>query len=176
MAKGECGDKWRVDDDLVTIRGWVYVPSSSPLMQEVIAGAHGAGHEGVQKTLHRLCADFFVPTACFAVQDFVRVCDICQCHKTEQLQPAGLLQLLDLLGMVWTDLSMDFVEGLPCINGKSVILTVVDRFSKAAHFILLAHPYTATMVARAFFDCIVRLHGIPSSIVSDRDPVFTSRF
>jgi hypothetical protein len=50
---------------------------------------------------------------------------------------------------------------------------VVDRFSKYAHFIALGHPYTAASVARAFFDGIVRLHGFPSSIVSDRDPVFT---
>jgi hypothetical protein len=62
------------------------------------------------------------------------------------------------------------------VSGKSVILTVVDRFSKAAHFILLAHSYTAVAVTRAFFDGIVRLHGIPCSIVSDRDPMFTSRF
>jgi hypothetical protein len=69
---------------------------------------------------------------------------------------------------------MDFVEGLPKVNGKSVILTVVDRFSKYAHFIALGHPYTATSVARAFFNDIVRLHGMSASIVSDRDPVFTS--
>jgi len=71
---------------------------------------------------------------------------------------------------------MDFVEALPKVNGKTVILTVVDRFSKAAHFILLGHPYTATTVARAFFAEVVRLQGIPASIVSDRDPVFISAF
>jgi transposase InsO family protein len=68
---------------------------------------------------------------------------------------------------------MDFVEALPRVHGKSVILTVVDRFSKYAHFIPLGHPYTASSVARAFFHDIVRLHGFPDSIVSDRDPVFT---
>ena len=56
---------------------------------------------------------------------------------------------------------------------KSVILTVIDRFSKYAHFIRLGHPYTAASVARAFFNGIVHLHRFPSSIVSDRDPVFT---
>jgi len=71
---------------------------------------------------------------------------------------------------------MDFVEALPKVNGKTVILTVVDQFSKAAHFIPLGHPYTATSVARALFSEVVRLHGIPASIVSDRDPVFTSEF
>jgi hypothetical protein len=89
------------------------------------------------------------------------------------LRPTGVLQPLDVPSQVWADISMDFIEGLPKVGGKSVILTVVDRFSKYAHFIALGHPYTAASVARAFFDGIVRLHGFPSSIVCDRDPVFT---
>jgi hypothetical protein len=68
---------------------------------------------------------------------------------------------------------MDFIEALPKVHGNSVILTVVDRFSKYAHFIPLGHPYTAASVAKAFFNDIVRLHGLLESIVSDRDPVFT---
>jgi hypothetical protein len=71
---------------------------------------------------------------------------------------------------------MDFIEVLPKVGGKSVILTVVDRFSKYAHFIPLAHPYTAESVAKAFFSNIVRLHGFLASIISDRDVVFTSEF
>lgn len=71
---------------------------------------------------------------------------------------------------------MDFIEALPKVGGKSVILTVVDRLSKYAHFIPLAHPYTATIGAQNFFSEIVRLHGLSKSIVSDRDVVFTSRF
>jgi hypothetical protein len=83
---------------------------------------------------------------------------------------------LEVPTTVWADVAMDFVEALPKVNGKSVILTMVDRFSKSAHFIPLSHPYTATSVARVFLAEIVRLHGIPSSIVSDRDPVFTNSF
>ena len=67
---------------------------------------------------------------------------------------------------------MEFVEGLPHVNNKTVILTVVDRLSKAAHFIPLGHSYTAIMVVRAFFDEIVWLHSVPASIVRDHDPVF----
>jgi hypothetical protein len=77
---------------------------------------------------------------------------------------------------VWSDIGIDFIEALPRVQGKKVILTVVDRFSKYCHFILLAHPYTTESVAQAFCTEVVRLHGVPQSIVSDHDPVFTSAF
>jgi hypothetical protein len=62
---------------------------------------------------------------------------------------------------MWADISMDFIERLPKVRGKSVILTVVDRFSKYAHFITLGHPYTISLVARAFFDGIVLVAQVP---------------
>lgn len=69
---------------------------------------------------------------------------------------------------------MDFVEGLPVSEGYEVIMVVVGRFTKYAHFVPLCHPFTAATVARAFWDNIIKLHGVPHSIVSDRDRVFTS--
>jgi transposase InsO family protein len=110
------------------------------------------------------------------VQDFVRACATCQKYKSEHLHPTGLLQPLPVPSIVWADIGIDFVEALPRVHGKTVILSVVDRFSKYCHFVPLAHPYTAESVAQTFFTDIVRLHGIPQSIVSDRDPVFTSVF
>jgi hypothetical protein len=71
---------------------------------------------------------------------------------------------------------VDFIEGLPKSEGFSVILVVVDRFTKFAHFIPLKHPYTAQTGAKAVFEQVVRLHGLPCSIVSNRDRVFTSNF
>jgi hypothetical protein len=71
---------------------------------------------------------------------------------------------------------MNFVKGLLKVGGKSIILTVVDIFSKFTYFIALSHPYSASSIAKVFFDQIVRLHGMPCSIVSVRDPVFTSTF
>jgi hypothetical protein len=71
---------------------------------------------------------------------------------------------------------MDLIDGLPKSDGFSVILVVVDRFTKYTHFIPLKHPYTAQSVALAFFNNVVRLHGLPKTIVSNRDKVFTSGF
>ena len=71
---------------------------------------------------------------------------------------------------------MDFIEDLPKSDGYSVILVVVDRLTKYAHFIPVKHPYTASTIAQAFLDNVVKLHGLPNSIVSDRDTVFVSHF
>lgn len=77
--------------------------------------------------------------------------------------------------MAWQHISMDFIEGLPNSQGKDVIMVVVDRFTKYSHFIPLSHPYSVLSVAQAFVDNIIRLHGPPKLIISDRDRIFTSQ-
>jgi hypothetical protein len=169
LGAGELQAPWRFDDGLLLHDSRIFLPDHGDLRRQALSLAHSAGHEGVQKTLHRLRSDFYIPGDRVLVQDWVRSCSTCQRNKTEARRLAGLLQPLDVPAQVWADISIDFIEGLPKMAGKSVILTVVDRFSKYAHFISLGHPYTAASVARAFFDGIVRLHGFPTSIVSDRD-------
>jgi hypothetical protein len=129
-----------------------------------------------QSILHRLRFDFLLPGARATVHDFVSACSTYQRNKTEHLHPARLLQPLEVPTTIWADVAMNFVEGLPRMNRKSIILTVIDMFLTYSYFLPLGHPYTATSVVRLFFDNVVKLHGIPSSIVSDRDPVFTGQF
>ena len=173
-AKGE--DGWTIVDHLLLKEGKVFVPSSYPAVSSLLElrmawamkvfRRHSTAC--VQTFIFRVIAGWFLI--------LLEIVEVCQRNKMEHLRPGGLLQPLDIPSAVWADVAMDFIEALPRVNGKTVILTVVDRFSKYAHFIPLSHPYTAASVAKAFFQDIVCHHGMPSSIISDRDPVFTSTF
>ena len=110
------------------------------------------------------------------VKKFVVACQICQQMKYEALSPAGLLQSLTIPEQVWTEVSMDFITGLPRTKGLDSIMVVVDRVNKYAHFVALGHPFTAKDVAKLFLKEIVRLHGFPKVIISDRDQIFLSHF
>ena len=71
---------------------------------------------------------------------------------------------------------MDFIERLPTSKGKDTIMVVVDRLSKLAHFLSLKHPFTDKKVAKIFVEGVIKFHGMPKSIVSDRGPMFVSDF
>lgn len=77
----------------------------------------------------------------------MRRCDICQRYKTENVAYPGLLQPLPIPNRIWEEISMDFIDGLPSSQGCTAIWVLVDRLSKYAHFIPLAHPYTASMAS-----------------------------
>jgi IS30 family transposase len=87
-----------------------------------------------------------------------------------------LLQPLPIPIAPFIDISMDFIEGLSKSEGKEVILVVVDRFSKYARLIALAHPYSALTVTKVFMEHVYKLHGMPATIVSDRGNIFLSQF
>ena len=83
---------------------------------------------------------------------FLAKCDMCQRHKGETIKSPGTLEPLPIPASIWTEVSMDFIMGLPKLGNKSVIMVVVDRLYKYAHFCTLPHPFTQALVAQSLID------------------------
>ncbi|KAL4022996.1 hypothetical protein IC575_016743 [Cucumis melo] len=101
---------------------------------------------------------------------------VCQQVKAPRQKPAGLLQPLSIPEWKWENVSMDFITDRENSRVLQVIWVVVDRLTKSAHFVPGKSTYTASKWAQLYMSEIVRLHGVPVSIVSDRDARFTSKF
>jgi hypothetical protein len=134
------------------------------------------GHSGFPVTYRRVVSLFKWIGMKSVVREFVRNYHTCQQAKPERVLSPGLLQPLPIPSGPWEMATMDFIDGLPQSRQFNCILVVVDKLSKYAHFIPLTHPYTASKVVDLFVDSVYRLHGMPQSLVSDRDLVFTSKF
>ncbi|KAJ9541667.1 LOW QUALITY PROTEIN: hypothetical protein OSB04_028173 [Centaurea solstitialis] len=153
--------------------------SASAVIPTILAEFHtslAGGHSGFLRTYKRITMNVYWVGMKTIIQNYVKACDVCQRQKYLASSPMGLLQPLPIPDLIWDDVSMDFITGLPKSGGFEAIFVVVDRLSKYAHFIPLKHPYTARKVAEIFAKEVVRLHGLPRSIVSDRDPIFISLF
>ena len=134
------------------------------------------GHGSLEKTLARLKEHYFWPKMSNFVLRFVKSCVQCARAKAKN-NNYGLYQPLPIPKAPWEDISMDFIVGLPrTTRGHDSIFVVVDRFSKMAHFIPCNKTDDAVHVSDLFFREIVRLHGIPCTIISDRDAKFLSFF
>ncbi|KAI4884872.1 hypothetical protein NFI96_006131 [Prochilodus magdalenae] len=110
------------------------------------------------------------------VRAFVGSCQVCARNKVPRTKPAGLLQPLPIPGRPWSHVSLDFVTGLPASQGNTAILVLVDRFSKACKLVALPGLPSAKRTAELLMQHVVRVHGMPSDLVSDRGPQFTSRY
>jgi IS30 family transposase len=107
----------------------------------------------------------------------VAVCNNCQRIKAEHQRPEGLLQPLQIPQWKWDEIGMDFIVGFPRTRtGYDSIWVVVDRLTKAAHFIPVKTTYNSAVLAELYMARIVCLHGVPKKIVSDRGTQFTSHF
>ncbi|GKC94552.1 RNA-directed DNA polymerase, partial [Tanacetum coccineum] len=154
------------------------VPLSS-VREAIILEAHQgglAGHFGRDKTVAMVSERFFLPKLVNDVVKVLSCCRICRLAKTHHTNQ-GLYTPLPTPNGPWEDVSIDFVLGLPLTQRKKdSIMVVVDRFSKMAHFLPCSKTYDASQVARLYFAEVVRLHGVPKTITSDRDVKFVSHF
>ncbi|KAL0560509.1 hypothetical protein IC582_000914 [Cucumis melo] len=156
------------------------VPSDSAVKTELLSEAHSSPfsmHPGSTKMYQDLKRVYWWRNMKREVAEFVSKCLVCQQVKAPRQKPAGLLQPLSIPEWKWENVSMDFITGLPrTLRGFTVIWVVVDRLTKSAHFVPGKSTYTASKWTQLYMSEIVRLHGVPVSIVSDRDARFTSKF
>lgn len=124
-------------------------------------------HSGYVKTYLEVAAEWFWVGMRGDIKEYVQHYQICQRDRISQQVLVGLLQPLVVPVQVWEDITLEFTEGLPLSNGVNVILVVVGRFKKYAHFLPLRHPFSGLTVANVFVKETVKLHGFPKSIISD---------
>ena len=132
-------------------------------------------HPGVTKLYQDLKRTYWWMGMKKDVAKFVSKCLTCQQVKAENQLPGGVLKLLEVPEWKWECMACDFMTGYPkSLKKNDSIWVVVDRLTKSAHFIPLKSNRTAENLAKLYIENIVRYHGIPKEIVSDRDPLFTS--
>ncbi|KAL2243581.1 UNVERIFIED_CONTAM: Transposon Tf2-12 polyprotein [Sesamum indicum] len=167
-------------DGVLVNGGRVCVPDTDGLREAILQEAHNspyAMHPGTTKMYRNLRPYYWWQTMKKDVAEFVAKCMTCQQVKAEHQAPAGKLRPLSIPEWKWEKITMDFVVGLPRTFRKhDAIWVIVDRLTKAAHFLPVRVTDSLDKLAGLYLSEIVRLHGVPISIVSDRDPRFTSRF
>ncbi|GJP48726.1 hypothetical protein CLOM_g8005 [Closterium sp. NIES-68] len=147
------------------------------LLLEEYHGVLCAEHFGSNKTLTGIAKHYYWPHLAEDVQKFVTSCDTCQRMKSSKQKKAGLLQPLPVPEQPWQVVSLDFIIGLPpTTSGHDAILVVIDKFSKIGHFIPTHTTERTEEIAQLFVRYIISQHGIPTTLISDRDPKFTSKF
>ena len=180
--KAEHSEGW---DDIEGVRHYQSLPYVPEIIRtELISRHHDnplASHFGIKKTRELIARKYYWPTLCRDVEDYVRGCNVCLASKTVRHKPYGDLQSLPIPTHRWKDLSMDFVTGLPVSTdwkGDSYdsILVIVDRLTKMVYYEPVKVTIDAPSLAEVIIDVVVRHHGLPDSIVTDRGLLFTSKF
>ncbi|GAU31786.1 hypothetical protein TSUD_22320 [Trifolium subterraneum] len=168
------------EDGVIQFGGRICVPNNKELKRLILEEAHKSGfsiHPGSTKMYHDLKKNQWWPNMKAEIAEFVSRCIVCQQVKIEHQKPAGPLQPLEIPEWKWEHITMDFVGGLPRNQkGQDSIWVIVDRLTKSAHFLPVKSTFRAPQYAEVFIENIVKLHGVPLSIVSDRDLIFTSHF
>ena len=178
--EGEQSDFAIRDDGALVISSRLCVPATEELKRQILEEAHSSAyamHPGSTKMYRTLKEYYWWSGMKREVTEYVSKCFICQQVKAERQKPSGLLQPLPIPEWKWERITMDFLFKLPpTVQRHDGIWVVVDRLTKSAHFLPIREKVSPRKLAELFMNHIVSLHGVPVSIISDRDPRFTSRF
>jgi hypothetical protein len=174
------GLDFREDAGVVWFKDRLCVPDIKSIWELILKEAHETTysiHPGSEKMYQDLKKRFWWYGMKREIAEYVARCDSCQRIKAEHQRSAGLLQPLHIPQWKWDEIGMDFIVGLPRTRaGYDYIWVVVDRLTKATHFIPVKTTYNSAVLAELYMSWIVCLHGIPKKIVSDRGTQFTSHF
>ena len=157
------------DGTLTDNLGRLYMPENTLLWMEVIQKHHDslvARYPGYKKMLDLLQRNYYWPGMATTVKEYVARCDTCQRFKGSNMAPAGLLQPLETLSLLWKHISADFITDLPLSHGFDAILMVIDRFSKEVELIPCTKTCSALDTAKLFMHNVWKHHGLPHSITS----------
>jgi hypothetical protein len=182
ITQGEGKYKYfRVDPEAVLwFNEHIVIPKDHKLRKQIMDEAHLSKfsmHPGSTKMYQDLKQNFWWTHMKREIAKYVSECDICQRVKASHLKTAGILQPLPIPSWKWEDISMDFIVGLPNTSLRhDSIWVIVDRLTKTAHFLPVHTTYNVKKYAKIYLDQIVRLHGIPKTIISDRGAHFIARF
>jgi len=158
----------------------IYLPADASLRTRIMHECHDtptSGHLGKDKTIDQVKRRFYWIRMDDEIQKYVVSCDLCQRNKPSQQPKIGLLQPLPIPDRPWQQVSMDLITQLPkSRTGHDAIVVFVDKLTKMVHYVATTTNVTAPKLAQIVLREVCRLHGIPESILSDRDPRFTAHF
>jgi hypothetical protein len=156
------------------------VPKDFEVRRKIMDEAHCPWysiHPGTNKMYEDLRKNFWWTRMKWEIAKYVSECDTCQRVKANHLRPARSLQLLSIPEWKWENICMDFIVGLPrTLRGYNSIWVIVDRLTKSAHFIPISTTNRVRQYAELYISHIIRYHGIPKTIISDRGSFFVARF
>ena len=173
VALGLC--EWK--DEHLWYQGKIWIPNDEELRTDLIHRNHDnplAGDGGTAKTTELVSRQYYSPGMRETIKRYVKNCDICQRSKVVRHAPYGMLQPNEVPDQPWKSIAMDFITDLPISDGYDTVLVVIDRLTKMSHFIPCNKNLDARQFAILFFKEIIRLHGIPRDVITDRGSLFTS--
>ena len=174
-------------DDFTIVRSYLYyksdrlvIPNDAALRTRIIHECHDtptSGHLGKDKTLALAKRKFYWLGMDSDIVSYVTSCDAGQRNKPSHQSKMGLLQPLPIPHRPWSQVSLDLITALPrTLLGHDAIVVFVDKVTKMVHYVATTTNVTAPQLALLFMHEVVRLHGVPDSLLSDRDPRFTAHF
>ncbi|KAI3773911.1 hypothetical protein L1987_48450 [Smallanthus sonchifolius] len=177
------GQQGNLDANAYGVRtrfGRMWIPKIGELRAKILDEAHKSRysiHPGTNKMYQDLKKEYWWPGMKNDVAEYVSKCLTCSLVKAEHQKPCGKMQPLPIPEWEWEEITMDVITKLPRIaKGNDTIWVIVDRLTKSAHFLPIRETSSSERLAEIFIKEVVSRHGMPLSIVSDRDTRFTSRF